>query len=530
MASPSTTPPADFGPIQLPEHIGLTRWQFEHGRTRRLIPDPDLPSGRWSAAAATALAARVAEIIAAVGAEHPVGAARCADRLGQRLGRDDVHPADIDALATAGHLAVVDVFEKRGRRYDLYAPAAVDALAADLVNAVIATRVKWMAESLSLEEASAQLGWHRNELAQVVRERDLEQGLFERLRREDIDRLAADTELCARIEVERLVTADGAARRLDVERRHFDIAVEQGWITPKDHHDKLVGRYKTVSVPLYRTGDVDALLELPGVDWAEVRACAKGERSPLLKLVGGRAATRGQVIRAFLRDFGAQQKIEMWGWWINGPDAWEIDWERVEGGPTKADVAAAIEDNPVLRRYRGDIHLNSAAGAAIRFARAMLEPDTAVILDTETTDLYGAVIEIAVIDACTGKTLLDTLVNPGNVPITEGAFAVHGITESQVTAPGIPDWPTVYKRLLRVTKDRIVLAYNASYDQSVIVADCARHGITRTRLAETRQWADVMVPRSDHAHSRRWLPNGGGHRALGDVRQTRQHLLHMTKP
>jgi hypothetical protein len=39
-----------------------------------------------------------------------------------------------------------------------------------------------------------------------------------------------------------------------------------------------------------------------------------------------------------------------------------------------------------------------------------------------------------------------------------------------------------------------------------------------------------MIPRSDHAHSRRWLPNGGGHRALGDVEQTRQHLIRMTAP
>ncbi|MFD9950999.1 hypothetical protein, partial [Nonomuraea sp. NPDC059022] len=76
----------------------------------------------------------------------------------------------------------------------------------------------------------------------------------------------------------------------------------------------------------------------------------------------------------------------------------------------------------------------------------------------------------------------------------------------------------------------IVLAYNADYDRGVITADCHRHGIRRTRLADLSHWADVMVPRSDHAHSRRWLRNGGGHRALGDVEQTRQHLLRMTAP
>lgn len=72
-----------------------------------------------------------------------------------------------------------------------------------------------------------------------------------------------------------------------------------------------------------------------------------------------------------------------------------------------------------------------------------------------------------------------------------------------------------------MTKGRIVLAYKA---------DCHRHGIRRTRLADLGHWADVMVPRSDQAHSRRWLRNSGGHRALGDVEQTRQRLLLITAP
>ncbi|WP_156052478.1 3'-5' exonuclease [Nocardia carnea] len=175
------------------------------------------------------------------------------------------------------------------------------------------------------------------------------------------------------------------------------------------------------------------------------------------------------------------------------------------------------------------MQLSSAAGAAIRFARAMLEPRTAVILDTETTDLYGAICEIAVIDAATGKVLLDTLVNPG-IPIEPDAAAVHGLTDAEVTADGVPDWPAVYRKLLRVTKNRTILAYHADYDRTVITAECARHGMTRSRLTDPAHWADVMIPRSDHAHSHCRLPNGGGHRALGDVRRTREHLLRMTAP
>ncbi|MFD7161266.1 exonuclease domain-containing protein [Kribbella sp. NPDC059898] len=462
-------------------------------------------------------------IVEKVRSERPIGAGRCADRLGARLGLD-VAPADIGTLAEAGHLAVVDVFVKKGRGYDLYAPADIDVLTPEQVQPVIDERAAWVERSQSLDEAAESLGWHYRELKAVIDDRELEVRMG-RIARTDVEALAGDEELRA----DRLVTADNAAVILDADRRHFDICVEAGWIAPKTHHAKQISRYSSVSVPLYRTGDVEALLDLPDVNWHEVRETPKGERSPLLDLVGGRAPTRAKAIRAFLRDFGDEHSIEMWAWWVPGPDVWEIDWERLDGGPGKDDVLAAIEDRPAVAHYLSDLRLNSAAGAAVRFARAMLEPGRAVVLDTETTDLYGAVCEIAVIDACTGKTLLDTLVNPG-VPIEHGAYVVHGITDAEVTAPGVPDWPTVYKRLLRVTKDRIVLAYNAGYDRGVIAADCHRHGIRRTRLADPSHWADVMIPRSDHAHSRRWLPNGGGHRALGDVEQTREHLIRMTAP
>jgi hypothetical protein len=50
------------------------------------------------------------------------------------------------------------------------------------------------------------------------------------------------------------------------------------------------------------------------------------------------------------------------GWWVPGPDVWEIDWERVEGGPAKSDVLAAIQARPAVARYLGDMQLHSAAG------------------------------------------------------------------------------------------------------------------------------------------------------------------------
>jgi DNA polymerase III epsilon subunit-like protein len=514
-------------PQHLAQQVGLQRWQVERADAAGMLPPRADPRG-WLPEQVEMVRALVPAVPARFGTQHPLGTARCAAQLATRLGVE-VQAGDIEALAEAGHLQVVEVFESRGRSYELFSPDAVDGLAAQAVGEVIAARLGWTAASVSFEQACERLGWRRDELELVVAERGISRGRFGRLPREVIDGLVADPTLAAQILAERLITADQAADRLDLARRHLDIAVEAGWLVAARYWPKQVGRYKTVEVALYRTGDVDALLHRPDMDWDQVRTTGKGERSPLLGLVGHRTPTRARLVREFLREFGAEHRIEMWGWWLNTSNRWEIDWERLDGGPTRDHVAAAIGRHPGLDRHSDDIVLHPAAGAAIRFARAMLEPGRAIILDTETTDLYGAICEIAVIDAATGATLLDTLVNPG-VPIEPGAFAVHGITDADVTAAGVPDWGSVYRRLLRVTKDRTMLAYNAGYDRSVIVADCARAGIARTRLDQAEHWADVMLPRADHAHTRRWLPNAGGHRALADVAQTRQHLLRMTAP
>ena len=64
------------------------------------------------------------------------------------------------------------------------------------------------------------------------------------------------------------------------------------------------------------------------------------------------------------------------------------------------------------------------------WARARLRRNDAVILDTETTDLHGDVIQLSVIDLH-GTTLPSTLVKPLS-PISDTAARVHGITDADV--------------------------------------------------------------------------------------------------
>lgn len=178
----------------------------------------------------------------------------------------------------------------------------------------------------------------------------------------------------------------------------------------------------------------------------------------------------------------------------------------------------------LMRQYNVDAADHCPAFAATRFARAVLRPGRAVVVDTETSAMSGPICEIAVIDAHSGDVLLNTLVN-ARAPLHPAAQAVHGITESEMTAPGVPLWSEVYPEFQRAVGGRIMLAYNADYDRAVIADDCRRYGIDDADLATLdERWADVMQPRSDYAGSAKRLRNGGGHRALGDVQVTRQHL------
>jgi DNA polymerase III epsilon subunit-like protein len=172
----------------------------------------------------------------------------------------------------------------------------------------------------------------------------------------------------------------------------------------------------------------------------------------------------------------------------------------------------------VARLLAGRLEQAWAARRVRSWARRMSRAG-AVVIDTETTDMHGAICEIAVVDA-SGNVLLDTLVNPG-CPIDPAATAVHGITDVDVAEA--PPLAEVLPRLLEVTAGRPVLAYNAPYDRDVLLGDAARLGLQLGRLANPATWGCLMRARAVAAGCA-WIRLEAGHRALGDAEAARQVL------
>jgi hypothetical protein len=516
---------SEYGPMVLANWLGLAHWQFEYARADDLIPAPDKTNGKWSHAAAEMFAERRAEILDRVGTEHPIGARRAAEKMAERTGLD-VQAWDVETLVERKLLTAVDEY----KGYDLYPVRALERVPAELLAELVDERQAWFAVSVPAWDAAEHVGWRREEFDRVARERGLKPGPCKRYARVELDALAGDSELNEKIRGDRLLGPDQAAAHLELRRTDWDYVVSAGWATHFTIAQSKVGRYRTVDVPLYRTADVEAVLDVPGVDWEEVRAVRPGKPS-VLREYAKIPPTRAQIIRSWVAELGHRYGIEVWAWYSGGPDVWSVDWELLDDGtPTLEQVRAELVAHPPVAQYAGCIELSCEAGAAVRWARAMLEPGAAVILDTETTDLDGVAIELAVIDACTGATLLNTLVDPAGAEISAGAYAVHGISSDALV--GAPSWRQVLPKLRKVTRGKAILAYNADFDASVIRRTTARAGarLQLQHLGEASSWGCIMDRRSDWARVHRWLPLGGGHRALGDCHSAREVLQAMTAP
>ncbi|MEV4253360.1 hypothetical protein AB0J52_09330 [Spirillospora sp. NPDC049652] len=197
MTSTSTSPAAISDRL-LASRLRLTAWQLRLAREHGMLPEPDLPEGRWSAEVADRCAERAEAVRAAFGEEAPIGAERAAVRLAARV-RMDVERADVEVLATQDALEVIG----RYRDHPLYLLRDLDALAPATVIKVVRARKGPLAESVDPRGAARLLHWPRSAFERVAAERSLAVDRLGRFALADVQALADDEDLKKRVAKER---------------------------------------------------------------------------------------------------------------------------------------------------------------------------------------------------------------------------------------------------------------------------------------------------------------------------------------
>ena len=168
------------------------------------------------------------------------------------------------------------------------------------------------------------------------------------------------------------------------------------------------------------------------------------------------------------------------------------------------------------------------------------ERDDIVILDTETTGLYGEICEISVINR-NGDVLFDSLVKPTE-PISEQSTNIHGITNEMVAEAA--SWPEVWEKLYPIIKDKLILIYNDEFDVR-LMKESFYHWedeLGQERVDELIELIDeldtdcVMRTYAQLIGSERWvkLTQACGyateHRALSDCKATLDVIKKCYKP
>lgn len=170
-------------------------------------------------------------------------------------------------------------------------------------------------------------------------------------------------------------------------------------------------------------------------------------------------------------------------------------------------------------------HICSNRQLAVQWATEMLMSGF-LILDTETSDLDGEIIEIAIIDH-TGDTLMNQRIKPAGT-ISAGAQRVHCISLEDLA--DCPSFPDVYPQIKSLIENRTVLIYNAAFDTRRLLMDCYNHKLEPIEFnAECvmLEYAAYVGEWSDYHDDYRWQPLNGGHSALSDCRATLDRIKEM---
>lgn len=169
---------------------------------------------------------------------------------------------------------------------------------------------------------------------------------------------------------------------------------------------------------------------------------------------------------------------------------------------------------------------------AISWAKAILDSDNAVILDTETTGLMegplanpnAEIIELAII-SIEGKVLYNGRFKP-RYSIPQRTTEIHGITNQAVK--GAPRFSKEFPEILNILSGKIVICYNTRFDSKVLANTCGLHKLTAPDDVMWECAMKIFKAYREPSSLFSKLP-GAKHNALSDCKATLKLIKKMSQ-
>lgn len=128
-----------------------------------------------------------------------------------------------------------------------------------------------------------------------------------------------------------------------------------------------------------------------------------------------------------------------------------------------------------------------------------------IVLDLETTGLdpeYDEILQLSIIDARTGDTIINTLLEPEFSVSWPDAQAVHGITPEMVK--GKPKLSDLHDQLVTLLNDtKTVIGYNTFFDLGFLEEGLGQH-FSVDVIDVMREFAPVFGERSEYYGNWKW--------------------------
>lgn len=174
-------------------------------------------------------------------------------------------------------------------------------------------------------------------------------------------------------------------------------------------------------------------------------------------------------------------------------------------------------------------------------AKDCVDSSEVVAIDTETTDLYGKVISIALVDVTTCEVLFDSYVHTDQV-ITEEAYYVHGITAEDIK--DAPSFEQVCTEISEIMEGKYWAAFNLEFDKACMensrhdpdaecyqwferISVCAMRDISAPYFGSTNRYGTISL--SDTMVFCGLSFEGEAHTAAADAKAVARVLQHIGK-